>query len=407
MRDTLESLTSQAVQEHRALPRDVAALLHAEERIAWVGRPSPWWTPLGSLAWLVFLLAGFGAAGLISWIAPNRSFEIVLITLVVTIVWLICREVIRLCRLYLLTDRRMVAAGGVFSRVFVEAPVVRMQSAAVLRTLLERLTNCGSVGLWTAAGGGPDVSWSWIADPEPVARLVRDAVAGRPLPTQSRGAEPLGFQPVDSASMPSANAIPILGLAGGIGAGKSEVARAFASLGCVVIDSDARAKAALDRPDVRDTLVEWWGSEILDEHGRVVRAKVAEIVFADPAQRTRLEQLIHPIVRQDRAQIIDEIAADDPPPPAAVIDAPLLFEAGLDAECDAVVFVDAPREERVARVVRARGWSEAELTRREAAQWPLSRKRDLCRFVVQNGVDQADLDDQARRILQTLGRLPA
>ena len=189
----------------------------------------------------------------------------------------------------------------------------------------------------------------------------------------------------------------MIGLAGGIGAGKSTVARTFADLGCHVIDSDARAKAALDRPEVRDQLVEWWGSGILTPEGRIDRAKVAGVVFGDIQQRHRLESLVHPIVRQERARMIGE--ARESGAKAAIVDAPLLFEAGVDAECDSVIFVDTPREQRLARVSAGRGWDEAELTRREASQLPVEEKRRRCRFVVDNADDAPDIHGQARKIL--------
>lgn len=175
----------------------------------------------------------------------------------------------------------------------------------------------------------------------------------------------------------------IIGLAGGIGSGKSAVAASFARQGCAVIDSDAEAKEALQRPDVRDTMVSWWGPAILTPAGTVDRAAIARVVFADPLQRGRLEGLIHPLIRRTResAQAEARLAGT----PAIVYDAPLLFEVGLDALCDAVVFVECPRDERLRRVSVSRGWTESDLSRREAAQWPLDRKRIASTFTVNNG----------------------
>ena len=98
----------------------------------------------------------------------------------------------------------------------------------------------------------------------------------------------------------------VLGLAGGIGAGKSAVARLLEQRGWVILDADADAKAALDRPEVREALVSWWGRVVLDPAGRIDRAAVARIVFNDDTQRRRLEELIHPLVRRSRAQAIEE-----------------------------------------------------------------------------------------------------
>ena len=147
----------------------------------------------------------------------------------------------------------------------------------------------------------------------------------------------------------------VLGLAGGIGAGKSAVAAILRDLGCVVSDSDARAKALLDTPPVRDQIVAWWGPELLTPDARIDRVRLAAVVFADPDQRRRLEGLIHPLLKTERDAALARARAARAP--AFVIDAPLLFEAGLHRECDAVIFVDAPRELCLRRVAQSRGWS--------------------------------------------------
>ena len=183
----------------------------------------------------------------------------------------------------------------------------------------------------------------------------------------------------------SARAVPVIGLAGGIGAGKSAVARVMAELGCVVSDSDALARAALERDDVRAQLVSWWGDGVVGVDGTVDRGAVARIVFGDEAERLRLEALVHPLVRVSRGEAIERAEAAGAR--AFVIDAPLLFEAGLDAECDVVVFVDAPRAVRLARVRQHRGWDEAELARRESAQLGNDEKRRRADVVVAIGED--------------------
>jgi dephospho-CoA kinase len=166
--------------------------------------------------------------------------------------------------------------------------------------------------------------------------------------------------------------VPVLGLTGGIGAGKSTVAEFLAKMGCVISNSDAEGRAALREPVIRDTLVSWWGEAVLDDAGEIDRRAVAEIVFRDTEQRRRLEALTHPWIRARRDE---QFAAAPPDTPALVIDAPLLIEAGLDRECDAVLFVDAPYELRLERLRRHRGWDESELKAREESQLPLDDKR--------------------------------
>ena len=177
-----------------------------------------------------------------------------------------------------------------------------------------------------------------------------------------------------------AGPVPVIGLAGGIGAGKSAVAAALARLGCTVSDSDADVRVLLADAEIKGLLCAWWGEGVVDASGALDRGAVARIVFRDPAQRARLEGLLHPRLHAMRAERFAAGSAAV----AHVIDAPLLYEAGVVSECHAVLFVDAPRRVRLERVARTRGWDEAELARREAAQWPVERKRALADAVVVN-----------------------
>jgi dephospho-CoA kinase len=193
--------------------------------------------------------------------------------------------------------------------------------------------------------------------------------------------------------------IPVLGLTGGIGAGKSAVAAILAKMGCVISNSDAEGRAALRDPVIRDTLVSWWGDEVLDDAGEIDRRVVADIVFHDATQRKRLESLTHPWIRARRDGLF---AAASPDTPALVIDAPLLLEVGLDRECDAVLFVDAPDAVRLKRLEQHRGWDESELRAREESQLPLDEKRKRADHVIRNEGDLSELSAQVRSILHTI-----
>lgn len=196
----------------------------------------------------------------------------------------------------------------------------------------------------------------------------------------------------------------ILGLAGGIGSGKSAVARALADLGAMVTDSDSEAKAALDRAEVRTQLVSWWGNDILDSAGEIDRKRIADIIFKDTAQRKRLEDLIHPLLKRTRAELIAQAAASGVH--TVVIDAPLLFEAGLEGECDFIIFVNAPREERLARVMRTRRWTEEEFNRREASQLPPDEKRRRSHVVIDNTGEEFGLRAKVAATLAQLRSRP-
>lgn len=192
----------------------------------------------------------------------------------------------------------------------------------------------------------------------------------------------------------------VIGLVGGIGSGKSTVARLLEEFGAAVSDSDGEAKNLLRDGDVRDLLAKRWGPGVLDAHGDVDRAAVARIVFGDSAERAYLESVIHPRLHARRKAALAEAAARGVR--AFVIDAPLLFEAGVDRECDTVIFVDAPADQRLARVRATRGWPAEELSRREAAQLPLDEKRRRSGYTVANSGSESDLRRNVRSVLDTI-----
>jgi dephospho-CoA kinase len=345
--------------------------------------------------WLLTLLALLIAAML--WLRgmPAGATFIILIAgaILLLLTW---NTLVLLGERYTLGPEALVWESGVLRSLRVEVPLARVQNIVLYRSLGERLFGLGTLGVATAGTDGYELVWSSLTRPHDVLDRIRAAIDAHQRPAND---------PAVSTHAAPPRSLPVIGLCGGIGAGKSAVASILADLGCLVIDSDQRARAALDRPDVRDQLVAWWGDGVLAPDGRVDRSRVARIVFSDPRERARLEALVHPIVRQDRAAMIAEASAVSGNAPARfraiVIDAPLLFEAGLDRECDTIIFVDAPADQRLRRVQASRGWSAEELARREAAQWPLERKRAASAHVV-NNADGADPTPQLRTILDGL-----
>lgn len=201
---------------------------------------------------------------------------------------------------------------------------------------------------------------------------------------------------------------PIIGLVGGIGSGKSFVARLFGELGCLVIDSDAQAREAYRDPAVLAMLRSWWGDDVIQSDGTINRSAVAAKVFVDAAERRRLEALIHPLVHAAREREM-RAAAGKPQVVAYVWDTPLLLEASLASQCDAVVYVDAPVEVRLARLKSRSGWDGAELLRRENSQMPLDSKRELSDYAITNtadagphGSDLTGLREQVQRVLSQI-----
>lgn len=192
---------------------------------------------------------------------------------------------------------------------------------------------------------------------------------------------------------------PIIGLTGGIGSGKSAIASVFKEHGCVVANADENAKAVLRDSEVREQIAQWWGVEILDVDGYVNQSVLADIVFEDAKARKLLEELVHPRARQ-----MQEAQFKNAPQGTRglVIDAPLLFEAELDVLCDIIIFIEASREIRLQRVQQTRGWTQAELCRREEAQLPLDTKRNKADYVLINEGALDEAHGQVKQILQDI-----
>ncbi|HEX5984864.1 MAG TPA: dephospho-CoA kinase [Solirubrobacterales bacterium] len=188
-----------------------------------------------------------------------------------------------------------------------------------------------------------------------------------------------------------------IGLTGGIAAGKSEALKAFARLGAATLSSDAVVHELLEGEPLRGRLVERWGPEVVSADG-VNRAKIGEIVFADPEQLTWLEQQIHPLVQQRTAEWLASLPEETE---VAVVEVPLLFEAGSDKAFDTTVAVIAADEVRRERA-GARG--HALVDEREARQLTQMEKAELADHMVENDGTVEDLEQALSALLAKLRR---
>jgi dephospho-CoA kinase len=179
---------------------------------------------------------------------------------------------------------------------------------------------------------------------------------------------------------------------GGIGSGKSEVARLFEAHGAVVVDADALAREALaPGSDGLAGVVEVFGPGVLAADGSLDRARLAGLVFVDDGRRAALEAIVHPYVGRRSA----ELMAAAPPHAVVVYDVPLLVEKDLQGGFDVVVVVDATDETRLRRLVGSRDLSEEEARERMATQASRASRLAVADHVVPN---DGGLDELARRV---------
>lgn len=200
----------------------------------------------------------------------------------------------------------------------------------------------------------------------------------------------------------------VIGILGGVGSGKSLVAKLFEERGAVRIDADKIGHHVLTLPEVRDALRNEFGDEIFDSQGSIARPRLAKIVFADNDAGKQalkaLEAITHPRITREIQSEIERLAQAGAE--VLILDAPVLLKAGWKKFCDHLVFVDAPAEVRQARVME-RGWTVEEWERRELAQEPLSVKREVCDLVIDNGDYVERTAEQVRQLWNGWQNLPS
>ncbi len=193
----------------------------------------------------------------------------------------------------------------------------------------------------------------------------------------------------------------VLCVTGSLGMGKTTAARLFAEAGVPVHDSDAAVHALYEGEAVAAIEQAFPGST---SRGKVDRAKLAALVLGDRAALTRLEAIVHPLVRASTDRFVAEAQAMGAA--VVVLDIPLLFEAGLQCRCDAVVVVSAPPEIQRQRALDRPGMTEEKFAAILGKQMPDSEKRERADFVVDSSGSFDHARRQVRDILRAVGKMP-
>ena len=157
----------------------------------------------------------------------------------------------------------------------------------------------------------------------------------------------------------------LIGLTGGIAAGKSTVAKRWAEHGALEIDADQVARDVVEPGTVGlGRVVEAFGSDVLTADGELDRKQLARQIFSDAGKRELLNSILHPLIKERTRQLLSELPAES----IVVYNVPLLVEAAVDHPFDLVVTVEAPEEEQLRRLVETRGLTESEARSRISAQ---------------------------------------
>ena len=198
----------------------------------------------------------------------------------------------------------------------------------------------------------------------------------------------------------------VYGLTGGIGSGKSKVAKILEDYGVPVVSADELSRLVVSAgSDGLGEVVQAFGSEVLDERGELDRRKMGSIVFRDPARRQQLEAILHPRIRERFEQVLD--ALEKAGHPVAVYEVPLLFEKNLQSDMKATILVTASEATRVARVMERDQVTEGEVRDRIASQMPEAIKRKRADYIVENDGSVDELRREVRFMLERFLRIDA
>ena len=189
----------------------------------------------------------------------------------------------------------------------------------------------------------------------------------------------------------------VVALTGGIGSGKSTVGQIFAQLGAIVIDSDQLARDVIERGSIGfNEVVAKFGDEIL-KNGEIDRQILASLIFKDPAKRSELEQITHPLIRKAFAKVVSSASPDS----IVINQIPLLVESNHDYKFDHIITVSASESIRSERLIK-RGLTNDQIKQRMGAQATDQMREDIADSVIINEKNEQELTDQVEKIWEQL-----
>ena len=192
------------------------------------------------------------------------------------------------------------------------------------------------------------------------------------------------------------------GLTGGIGVGKRAAAKAFKKLGVYIYDADKEAKKLLDNSAIiQNDLMAEFGSDILNNSGRIDRGKLAKVSFQDEYHQMNLNSILHPHIFEKVDEKFDKISSENKAS-FFMVDGALIYESGLDTHLDYTIVVTAKLTIRMERSIKKGNLTRDDILRRIELQWPCDTKVRMADFVIHNNTTEKDLKEQVKEIYYKL-----
>ena len=192
------------------------------------------------------------------------------------------------------------------------------------------------------------------------------------------------------------------GITGGMGVGKSAAAKTFKKLGVHIFDADREAKQLLDSSAIiQNDLMAEFGSDILDNTGKINREKLADVSFQDEYHQITLNSIIHPHIFEKIDEDYQKISTKSKAS-FFMVDGALIYESGLNSHLDYIIVVTAKLSIRVERAFKKGNLSRDDILRRIDLQWPCETKVRMADFVIHNDTTEKDLQSQVKKIFDRL-----